>query len=129
MSVFPNLPSHICTFASVTMDLTAKRPQPNSQKNTTLLSTEALSSQNLSVSGSKFEYCVLGKLAEHNPAKPVRGTKTFSKKKRKKDFLQMKYLRRPQVVGQKTLCSRAAEQKVSVCAQLSPGGTEKPAVV
>lgn len=40
----------------------------------------------------------------------------------------MKYLRRPQVVEQKSLGSRAAEQKVSVCAQLSPGGTEKPAV-
>lgn len=45
-----------------------------------LFCTESLSSQNLFGSGSKFENCVLGKLAEPNLTKPVRGTKTFSKK-------------------------------------------------
>lgn len=65
----------ICNCGSDSREASTRQP-----KKYNLLSTESLSSQNLSVSGSKFEYCVLGKLAEHNPTKLVRGTKTISKK-------------------------------------------------
>lgn len=121
------LPSRICTFASVTVDLTAGRPQPNSQRNTTC-SPQSLSVVKIFLSLDQSLNIVFWENWLNTILQNWSGGQKQSLRKALKGLPADLYLRRPQVVGQKTLCSRAAEQKVSVCAQLSPGGTERPAV-